>query len=643
MKRIFILSLIIGFSFFLTFAEAESFEMGDLREGVNYFATVNSDGTVNLFTVIRDDNLNGYGGYGYTWYIFEGETLVDITTNVGMVDYDLVGYDLSISLTNLEGRPFYIVIETIRQGFVIDEIGPLKVGKFRYLYMPDMPYPVITITLPDSHSFISSSRTPLSISDNKRELTYQEIFPIQINYLSDKDTEGGYTQREVGPYILIAPSASMAGFEEGAQTATGQYSLIEDTLGYTSPFSQYPLLIVNEASGKISSGQSGTHSNGLIYLAEDALEKNFFKIRIPTTIIHETTHGFNSKVLGWNDAGDFWFEEGTAEFFEYLAARKLGIENYMSFDKTDEGFGSDFFDLAAYYNSDGDYLGLWDPNDEAFSAVTKFGYSMSQMVIRDFVTAYGIDALQKTYHDLLENPPESTTDRVERNEAVVSAMRNATGVEMTADDVLNPGKEILMTEGIDAFRDWMHDLSNNLPPEADAGENITSETSEVRLNGSGSFDLDGNISSFSWIDDNNGEILASGADAVMTVNLTKGTYHITLKLTDDFGAEASDTVRVMVTDEGTDIPDGDGPPDGDGSTVLKSGDVNSDGIISTPELLELLGRWRPTTEGSTANLLNALDMWNPMIDYNPGVVDTDGDGITDHQEYWVADTDPLTA
>jgi hypothetical protein len=89
----------------------------------------------------------------------------------------------------------------------------------------------------------------------------------------------------------------------------------------------------------------------------------------------------------------------------------------------------------------------------------------------------------------------------------------------------------------------------NQPPTANAGQDQTVQDADgngsqsVTLNGSGSSDSDGTISSYTWLENN--ASIASGANPA--VNLTVGSHTITLRVTDNGGLTASDTVVITVT------------------------------------------------------------------------------------------------
>ncbi|MEX2592749.1 MAG: malectin domain-containing carbohydrate-binding protein [Anditalea sp.] len=88
----------------------------------------------------------------------------------------------------------------------------------------------------------------------------------------------------------------------------------------------------------------------------------------------------------------------------------------------------------------------------------------------------------------------------------------------------------------------------NEPPMANAGpdQTVTADDSglvSVQLNGSGSTDAEGAINAYLWTE--GGTELATGATP--TISLAVGTHTITLTVTDDQGATATDQVTVNVT------------------------------------------------------------------------------------------------
>jgi hypothetical protein len=102
--------------------------------------------------------------------------------------------------------------------------------------------------------------------------------------------------------------------------------------------------------------------------------------------------------------------------------------------------------------------------------------------------------------------------------------------------------------GGDGSCDTGKDGTTNQAPVASAGGDQTVDDSDgsgdewVSLDGSGSFDPDGSIVSHSWVE--GGTEIATGANPSVLFNV--GNYSVTLIVTDDAGATASDVVQITV-------------------------------------------------------------------------------------------------
>ena len=91
----------------------------------------------------------------------------------------------------------------------------------------------------------------------------------------------------------------------------------------------------------------------------------------------------------------------------------------------------------------------------------------------------------------------------------------------------------------------------HIPPVANAGPNqTTTVTSGLRLNGTGSYDVDGTIVSYSWVQLSGagGVTITNENSATPTIDgLQPGVYVFQLTVTDDAGASASATVTITIT------------------------------------------------------------------------------------------------
>jgi hypothetical protein len=127
---------------------------------------------------------------------------------------------------------------------------------------------------------------------------------------------------------------------------------------------------------------------------------------------------------------------------------------------------------------------------------------------------------------------------------------------------------------------------NNQPPVAKAGPDqiITLPKDSVLLNGTASTDPDGNITSFTWtkISGPASFVILHAADSITLVkSLIVGSYLFELKIMDDKGLSAKDTIRVIVdlfpTTNHAPIANA-GP---DQSIILPANTVTLDGSAST--------------------------------------------------------------
>ncbi|MEM7132025.1 MAG: putative Ig domain-containing protein [Chloroflexota bacterium] len=96
---------------------------------------------------------------------------------------------------------------------------------------------------------------------------------------------------------------------------------------------------------------------------------------------------------------------------------------------------------------------------------------------------------------------------------------------------------------------WFVNGVVNIAPSANAGTDQTVTDSDndggetITLNGSGSSDSDGTINTYTW---NGIDGITIPSVASPTVNVPVGSYNVTLTVTDDDGATASDTVAITV-------------------------------------------------------------------------------------------------
>ena len=200
--------------------------------------------------------------------------------------------------------------------------------------------------------------------------------------------------------------------------------------------------------------------------------------------------------------------------------------------------------------------------------------------------------------------------------------------DITASGLDSFDYEICDTTGLCDTATVTIDVDPNLPPIPEAGPDQTVTDTDgggdepVNLTSAGSTDPDGTITSYAWYD---GAALIS-TDPNPTVTLAVGPHTITLTVTDNDGASASDTVSIDVNGP----PVANAGPDQTVTDITASGDesVTLDGTGSTdPDGTITSWSWK---EGITEIATGA----NPTLPLTVGthtieLTVTDNDGLTD--------------
>ncbi len=150
----------------------------------------------------------------------------------------------------------------------------------------------------------------------------------------------------------------------------------------------------------------------------------------------------------------------------------------------------------------------------------------------------------------------------------------------------------------------------NQPPVANAGANqtITLPVNSVTLNGSASSDPDGTIASYLWTKISGPAqytIVNNSASSTIVNNLTVGSYSFQLKVTDNGGAVAMDTIKITVNPAPANQP----PIANAGAAIivtLPTNVANLDGSASTdPDGTISYYAWSQVSGPSTATIASA--------------------------------------
>ena len=166
---------------------------------------------------------------------------------------------------------------------------------------------------------------------------------------------------------------------------------------------------------------SGTFRKGIIFVRENLSEKE--KI---ATILHETTHGFNSFVLDFDKTNISWFDEGVACYVTSVIFRILNETKPQIFgEEIRWRNGTTIYslkpklkpeDLFEYYKKGDNWMLDWNPKKYRDEYKREFGYSYSELFIREYLFENG--SLHKIYKRLLEIN-KSVENKDERNKIIL--------------------------------------------------------------------------------------------------------------------------------------------------------------------------------------------------------------------------------
>ncbi len=278
-----------------------------------------------------------------------------------------------------------------------------------------------------------------------------------------------WTSKEIGykNYINFGKEANLSKPDD-------LYPIVGEITGQNTSFRKLAVVIMpdKEFDKEFGENRAGVYQpGGIINIRKSEVEKDTF----PSLIIHETVHAYNQEPLKWSRTSATVFDEGTATYVEYLVNQKLGVKQPEMFGEEIEWKDKCINNkdqrciytlpprgepdhLWKYYEQEMDFMYDWNPSMYGFmdSDLTKseFGYSYSQLLIREAVLKNQEKNLEFLYERINELEVAQTTNKYVEN------------LKKVFESDLRP----CYTDDRDLFEECLEDLNKMKLPEP---ENLT--------------------------------------------------------------------------------------------------------------------------------------------------------------------------
>ena len=419
----------------------------------NYSGTLAEDGTISHFIAvgytspepIRSLTLSYYvptRAYNVTWHGDRGSI-----TNANMTTYNSYYQLLHLSINFGVDESEYALNLSYNTAPDIRAYGRLV----RATVCPFATNVTSRITLPAGGVYLSS--TPdmdFAGSPPSAELALYDC--ASLVYL--RQTGEGYTLSSIGKnYLLVHTSQSSLRNVSQEITLTASFiPRIESELGLPFPFKHMAYVVLPTQSTDILPWAAGEyHAPGVVLVRPNATT-----YALAETLVHETTHAFNSQIPHVQGA-DNWFDEGMADYMEHMAFLESGRYEEALFPENNPRAQTHLSDLRYYYGNNYTFMTDWDPTNSAYDEWRNFGYAYSQLVIRAYADEFGSGALRSTYACLAVHGGSSIPQQ-EFSDMLTDCMSNASG-GADPEGFLNPGKSLLGDES--AFADYIDRIGSS--------------------------------------------------------------------------------------------------------------------------------------------------------------------------------------
>lgn len=200
-------------------------------------------------------------------------------------------------------------------------------------------------------------------------------------------------------------------FSNGGEVKNAEkfFPILPYITGIQSPHERFPVVFLNDSAydSAVNEWSSGRYKTGGLILMRGNLSGG----KTVSTLIHETMHGFDEKLLKWDGTDSAYFDEGMAKFSGFLVNQKMDVlqpeifGGRVHFTEGDKGYYYESRSspdvLWNYYKNKGERMKSWTPWRDVDPDVREFGYAYSELLVRDYVGRNGLLSLRNLSEKLL--------------------------------------------------------------------------------------------------------------------------------------------------------------------------------------------------------------------------------------------------
>ncbi len=341
--------------------------------------------------------------YSTTWQLPDGATVQSVEDSDGPLEYEHVGDGVSFTSVISAGEEKEVVTITAEiDDAVTEEYREVDLIRFQLSGFrdtkPDVPEEVTQVRLTSDRRLLAGSHSfGFDSAMDTHSANYSGAGPVNVQLgVSDQG-------EEYENLVLFGPG--------NLSTADDLYWVPVAVTGFHPQVNKYPVIVYeddryDEVVDAWSAGQYRT--GGLIFVRESTMEED----KGPAVVLHEVMHGFNDEALNWFAGDRAWFDEGTAKYVEWAVnanrevpqaeifgeevSWRCGPRTRCSYDP--RGTPDQLWD---FYQRNESFLAEWSPLNSPDTETRRFGYALSELVVRDYVHRHGADGLQPVYDELL--------------------------------------------------------------------------------------------------------------------------------------------------------------------------------------------------------------------------------------------------